>query len=744
MRPFRLLPVLLAVALASCEGGGPNGGGLPPLREGFTYLKRVGGVVRNAAMEGFNTDAVGLAVSGDGSRVAALVMAGQFFQTFTTTTVYDWGSGSYRTELGGGTSTNTWFTFHLSEDGGATWRELPLRPAMGAPTGWTSGLVLAGDRAFTVVEGPSGWHVVEIDTETGIYRPVEVRYPDGNLWAPLIYHARAFSGSIVSVHVPLDTGYVAAWRGNLATGEASVYRDDDPACIPMGVTNGQRPELFVPTSASTIQGICKNRRDEVCWFTWDLRDDAPFTTPLQIVRCAPGDEFTHPSSLAIEGVVPEFTPVAALPTAGGLHVVGRAVYATEGHERVWTHAVALSFREDGGPPYTVDLGPGDIIENDFRFLRPQRGGFALVTPDCGERPTDGTTGACIGESLPGAGFDRPTLVGWDPSASAFGPVSLSPSPCVDPNACFAVPDRLVPAGDGRYLATFRVHTGGLHGAIERGLAIGFVYAPWYEPPASLEPEPATPLEMRCWAELECDPISRLQPTGTLLERVRTCIERWRLTRGAPDAHWERFIGTALDDCDGLRAADPVGFVDPAACLPGDCDPSGEVACNWMRSCEEANGGACSVVGGVGGCFADACPDGPTGEPHCDAAGRWVDCPSGMVDDCAAHGLVCVERNGCMVPDARCTDAIAQFCDGDTVVYCRGSGIASRVDCTREGLRCEARDGYVNCSPPPYSTDPPRCEGERLIVDGRAIDCGALGMTCWASAEAGYGLCDPSR
>ena len=533
MRPFRLLPVLLAVALASCEGGGPNGDGLPPLREGFTYLKRVGGVVRNAAMEGFNTDAVGLAVSGDGSRVAALVMAGQFFQTFTTTTVYDWGSGSYRTELGGGTSTNTWFTFHLSEDGGATWRELPLRPAMGAPTGWTSGIVLAGDRAFTVVEGPSGWHVVEIDTETGIYRPVEVRYPDGNLWAPLIYHARAFSGSIVSVHVPLDTGYVAAWRGNLATGEASVYRDDNPACIPMGVTNGQRPELFVPTSASTIQGICNNRRDEVCWFTWDLRDDAPFTTPLQIVRCAPGDEFTHPSSLAIEGVVPEFTPVAALPTAGGLHVVGRAVYATEGHERVWTHAVALSFREDGGPPYTVDLGPGDIIENDFRFLRPQRGGFALVTPDCGERPTDGTTGACIGESLPGAGFDRPTLVGWDPSASAFGPVSLSPSPCVDPNACFAVPDRLVPAGDGRYLATFRVHTGGLHGEIERGLAIGFVYAPWYEPPASLEPEPATPLEMRCWAELECDPISRLQPTGTLLERVRTCIERWRLTRGAP-------------------------------------------------------------------------------------------------------------------------------------------------------------------------------------------------------------------
>lgn len=129
------MPVLFAAALASCEAGGPSGDGLPPLREGFTYLTRVGGVIRNASMEGFNTDAVGLAISGDGSRVAALVMAGQFFQTFTTTTVYDWASGSYVSELGGGTSTNTWFTLHLSDDGGATWRELAVRPAHDAPTG---------------------------------------------------------------------------------------------------------------------------------------------------------------------------------------------------------------------------------------------------------------------------------------------------------------------------------------------------------------------------------------------------------------------------------------------------------------------------------------------------------------------------------------------------------------------------------------------------------------------------------
>src|SRR5690606_21934579 len=132
---LRLMPVLFAAALASCEAGGPSGDGLPPLHEGFTYLTRVGGVIRNASMEGFNTDAVGLAISGDGSRVAALVMAGQFFQTFTTTTVYDWASGSYVSELGGGTSTNTSFTQHRRDYGGATWRELAVRPAHDAPTG---------------------------------------------------------------------------------------------------------------------------------------------------------------------------------------------------------------------------------------------------------------------------------------------------------------------------------------------------------------------------------------------------------------------------------------------------------------------------------------------------------------------------------------------------------------------------------------------------------------------------------
>src|SRR5690606_36691909 len=177
------------------------------------------------------------------------------------------------------------------------------------------------------------------------------------------------------------------------------------------------------------------------------------------------------------------------------------------------------------------------------------------------------------------------------------------------------------------LATFTVSVGGLGGEVERGLAIGFVHAPWYEPPSPIEHAEATPLELRCWAELECDPTSRLQPSETLIQRVRDCIDRWRPTQGAPDAQWQAFLATALDDCNGLRAADPVGFVDPAACLPGSCDPTGEVACTWMRSCAQANGGACSVAGGVDGCFADACPDGATGEAHCDAAGRWVDCAS---------------------------------------------------------------------------------------------------------------------
>src|SRR5690606_42076685 len=80
----------------------------------------------------------------------------QFFQTFTTTTVYDWASGSYVSELGGGTPTNTWFTLHLSDDGGATWREPAVRPAHDAPTGRASGPAPAGGRPVTPGRGPPG------------------------------------------------------------------------------------------------------------------------------------------------------------------------------------------------------------------------------------------------------------------------------------------------------------------------------------------------------------------------------------------------------------------------------------------------------------------------------------------------------------------------------------------------------------------------------------------------------------
>lgn len=734
LRPSRLAPVLLAAALASCEAGEPSGDGLPELREGFTYLKRVRGVIRNASMEGFSVAPVGLAVWND--RVGAVVLVGQFFQSFTIAPRYDYSSGSYVDGLGGSTSTNTWFTLHLSDDAGRTWRELALTPARDAPTGWTSGLVLVDDRVFTTVQTEEGRLVVEVDPDTGVYRLLDITNSDGLRFRPHWAFARAFGSVVVSVERVEDGGSFYAWRGDLRTGEVTNHQLDFPECVPWRELPGYTRGAAIPTAADTVQGLCTQRDNRVCAFSWRLTE-----TSMVVEGCTSREDFDRPTALAHDGVVPTFAPHQVVPTPAGLHVVGTAVY---GGGDGYTHAVALSFRDDGGPPDVIDFGRGHATGVGHGGLSNPRGGFTLISPDCGERLTLGATGACIGEGGPGGGFDEPTFVGWDWTADAFGAVRLSPSACADPDQCLRVPHEVWHVGAGRYLATWNLGMGGLEGQVERGLAIGFVYAPWYEPePPPPDATEATPLEMHCWAELECDPTSRLQVNETLVERVRSCIERWRPTQGAPDTLWETFIGTALDDCEGLRAADPVGFVDPAACTAG-CDPSGEVACNWMRSCEQANGGTCSVTDGVGGCFADACPDGATGESHCDAAGRWVDCLSGMVDDCASRGLTCLERSGCMAPDARCAEPGSPRCDGDVFVSCSGDGIAQRIDCARTGQRCESGDWGAACAPPTASIDPPRCEGERLVASGRVVDCAALGMRCFASAESWVGLCDPSR
>lgn len=740
IRRSRLLTLLVAVALAACDATGPRDGRLPELREGFTYLKRASRFIRNTSMEGFTVQATALARWND--RVGAVVMVGYFYRTFSTSPVYDWSDGSSSSTPGGGDSEVRTYSLHLSEDGGATWRELPVEPYPGEPTGPMTGLILTDDRIFAMVHGGSGRQVVEIDPETGFYEEIEVRYADGGGWQPVFSHARVFGPAVVSSEIPLDNRRISAWRGNLATGEAHRFAIQNPECAPwrdfLSTTHGQG---HVATSPETIEGLCVMRDDRVCSFRWSLREDAPETTPMEIRGCISREIFDHPPGLAIGGVVPEFEPVDLLFGPGGMWVVGEATSGTRRDGTYRVHGAALALRPDGGAPDVVDLGPSGLVQTDRLSVHPHRGGLALVRGGCGDGTED--SGRCHEDGTPPGDHAAPRLAGWDEDADAFGIVRLSPSACVDPGACPALPARLLSVGDGRYLSAWTVSSG-LDGDVERGLAIGFVHAPWYEPPAP-PPEPgvATPLEMRCWAEIECDPGSRSQDPSLIVERVRSCIDRWRQVRGAPDTLWEAFVGTALDDCDGLRAADPPGFVSRDTCPYAECDPSGQVVCGSQLSCEHANGGTCTVIGGVAGCFADACPEGgATPARQCDAAGRWVDCVSGIVDDCAARGLTCSPGWGCLVPDPRC-EAGAQRCDGSAYIDCLADGAGRRIDCARSGQTCESGDWGATCAVPYLPPDLPRCEGSRLFLDGRIIDCAAVGMRCLAQPDLGLGYCEPS-
>lgn len=724
------------LTLGGCGDGGDNHASpRVVVDDSFTIVQRERGRIGSMNTNSFNVATVGLDVSVDGLQIDVISKIGSWNRLATEGTVVDAAGGFATGSRGNTTAVQSAFTLHSSDDGGVTWRAVPMAPAFGESGGELHGLFRVDDAIYSLLWGSERRELVRLDRDTGRWSGAGFATEDG---LGVVFGVRNASYRFGTITWPVfiaDRGNFYLNTFNLRSGQFRQYSIARPECEPIEIL-GDRFDSYgvVATGVASVAGVCHRGDDEICAFWWNPNEENP-DRPFTVGHCAHLDALRRPADYVVHGREPDVDPVAIYPSPGGLHIL--ATIRFPGGEEARTRTVAFRFEEAGLVPY--DLGFGNVMTEDFIGMRPLESGLFRVAASC----VEALDGRCVGEE-DAAGVAPPSRVyGWDDAAGAIVPVLLTPHPCAPGRACPDFYQQIVrvPSVQGKYFASYALSTG-FEGLVERAVAVGFVHSPLYEPPP--EPVDATLLELQCWAIQKCYPLGVLAD----VEHHRQCVERWRHLNSGSDAAYEAFVGADSDDCEALQSADPVGFVWPGTCSPMECDASGVMRCGEQWHCAALNGGACSTISGVSGCFADACDGAAVGdtsaEPFCDDRGRFVHCPGGTVDDCTSRGLLCDSTYGCNHADPNCDGSgTGSRCEGQVLVRCLGTGLAMRTDCSRNRTACQTdAEGYSMCVSPFVIPEPPRCDGDILYVDGRATDCSAVGMRCDAWPGIGQGGCVP--
>lgn len=712
--------VLLWV-LAGCEPA-PDPTAIPPLEDGFVLLRTFSNE-SNSTIDRINLDVVGLAVEGD--RIAVLTFFGTTLDDFT----------------GRAPPTLNAQTLVVSEDGGRTFTEHGVAPFGEAdPPGRLSGLAFVAGRLVSRLHSEAYIALVELDPASGAYEKLTLTLEGRELFPHS--HLYAEGDELVWATTDADVSQLLATRVSMSTLEGRAYSYFHPECRPSHYLRHQTGTWLFPVlhpSGSTAQSLCSTGT-EYCWMQWSLSDASPIDSGLTAAPCASREELFGDDDPA------RFAVAVTRATAGGLRVIG---VQDDGHAVIR----GLVRSPAGSGPLRIDLGRGGVVVEDVFGIGPKLADAFAFVPTC-EDFTEGNTGRCLdADQRPLVPEIRPTLmVPSDDYATAYEPLPLA-RPCDDPAWCPTLPRMMIRDAPGRrYYTVWLLNRTERIGFTDYGtmaLVGGWVDDPRHPiapPPGSLTGEDVTPLELRCWAEVACDPWPagvEAPPGTTELRQQQECVQRWLPVRGAPDAAYARFLAVDPGDCAALRAADPAGEACtdgvPSCSADGAALLCGQTTWGMSTSCADANAGTCTLdAEGRPGCYADACASGP-GPAHCDTSGRAVDCERGVVDDCTAHGLSCmsgaiagtaITLAGCIDPSLSCA-APGEWrrCEGPIAYSCDYGVPLLAVDCSRAGGTCAA-GGCETVSGP---DDRFGCDGDVLYYPGasraRRVDCAALGMRC---------------
>jgi hypothetical protein len=741
MRPRRF-SILVVCVLAACSSGEGERDPFepPPLAAGFVEVERFENR-SNATLTSFNLGPVGVAVDGD--RVAVLTLRGVV-------------QGASSSE---GHSAQS---LHVSDDGGRTFVEHVVAPAGdGEPLGRLTGLAFAGGRLVSRLRSESAIAIVELDPERGTYEKLRLEY-DGNEVFP---HGHLYVDGDELEWASTDAyrSSFYADRVDLRTLEVRYSSYFGLECSPALTLDFLAGTWLFPSYVMTggvAQGICHSAASGFCHTRFWLGDDPEIGAPGNY-PCA-SDESLFPG-VDPASVATDFGPRVTLATPGGIRVAG-----VQNMDDGTAHAVIvglLSSPQRSGP-LRIDLGPGFIDLDDTFGFGHRLADTIAFSPHC---ELSDSFGRCLDPETeaPLEPAAEPALLApTDELATEYAPLALA-RPCEDRAWCPTVPTMMTrDASSGRYFTVWALEWRSTVGITEYGstvLVAGFVDDP-REPETPPEPasEDATPLELRCWAEVACDPWAvpeGASPGYTERLQQQTCVERWVRVRGAPDDAYATFLAADPLDCDALLAADPSRHrcegEGPSCSADGSTLECAYTTFGYFTSCAQANGGTCTVDGTTGqpGCYADACPSATSG-PHCDDLGRAVDCGAGLVDDCSARGLVCVSGvidsidaedllyAGCSPPDLACDpSAGSSQCQGSLGVDCSFGVPREVVDCSRIGGEC----AYGGCGATFEPEGTFGCAGDVLRYYGlqaaRRVDCAAVGLSCHDDPlEPGHGWC----
>jgi hypothetical protein len=635
-------------------------------------------------------------------------------QRFLTTDYLGGGAYLQDPDFQGQVSTgavNVSLVYFVSHDAGATWAEHPFDTGMNILNPFGSGAValLADETAIAIIGMERSriddtiftfTGVGHLDLDSGTWKREEgfefhgtVREEDG-----IVYGADTQRATQMGA---LDGYGNYFWTAVNAQGAGSMQASGGQAYTPADCVVG------LQGVGDKFGGLCQ-LADQTCYYTVDPRKD----TALQKDHCVA-------TATISDAMTASFSSLIATNAGPTL------VYTKNGHAR------ALVIRNGFGPSF--DLGEGTIRPMKYGGLHDTFPGLAVVQ-----------TGQAIT-----AVYD---LLYGDPVAHAL-PVPRTP--CRDDARCptTALAGALQlgwvqRVGLNEHIVIHDVRTSKGQ-VLTFGRETGLLPIVPDELPKCPGAVQANAMWKACYGEELCK-----------LDYLGACLARWSGLAASPAhaAEVSQFLAADVGKCAALQLADrhvaaPAG--DGNGNCTARCDGDIAVSCGGggVMDCVGLNGGKCTLSAtGEARCLADQIGCDPKLAATCDSQGRVLDCQSGFVDDCPAHGQICqivsfYDRPRCMPnPDPCAAAGTSATCDGTVFRACIAGQTTRQVDCGQLGMNCTPQD----CQDASYSmtgcqaeSGAGQCNGTKFELFGpgasRIIDCADFAATC-GIGTSGTGGC----